>query len=321
MLNAFDVINLFYVTAILLFLYSSKKNSLYISIVEFTTAFLFGLIFETFNIQNAHYSYPYSYFYIGQVPISIIVTWYTIFIFGKYWTQSILYFYSLNQSNRQKKYHFIPLSILLTGVIASTFALVIDPIATRLRWWEWYEAAPFLGVPIGEFYGIFIAICLLSSIYWILYFILSNYIKKDSFKITFSDFQKIDFLPFVLYEIIILLLGYWSYLASSNSQDVLNGALVPIIATQIIVFIWLTLLIDTSNVLKVDPHYTQKLYVLVLLLILIGALFFISTLLVVFFQFYKNIKSIHMIFFALSLCFTLIGISLFLKINTKQRSY
>lgn len=83
MLSAFDVTNKFYIISIILFVYSTKKNSFHISLLKFFTSFLFGLILKTFNIQNKYYSYPYSYFYIGKVPVSVIITWYTIFIHGK----------------------------------------------------------------------------------------------------------------------------------------------------------------------------------------------------------------------------------------------
>ena len=316
-MSAYDVINAFYIAGIILFVYSSRKNTLKISLLEFFTAFLFGLVFETYNIQQGHYSYPNSYFYIGKVSVSVLIGWYTVFILGKYFSQSILYFYTLHRERKEKSYHLIPFIIILTGLIGSTFSYVIDPIATRTQWWVWYEPTPFLGVPIGELYGIFIATCSVSIVFWILYLVYNHYTRQEIMRITLNEFRTIDFIPFTIFEILILLLGYWSYTTSLSNGDVLMGALVTIIATQIIVFIWLLLYIDNIDEIKVKFIQKDNFNYISVILILLGAIFVFLSLIIIFFpftlSFFNKTVSIHMVLFSIGLSFVLLGISVLLK--------
>ena len=316
-MSAYDVINAFYIAGIILFVYSSRKNTLKVSLLEFFTAFLFGLVFETYNIQQGHYSYPNSYFYIGKVSVSVLIGWYTVFMLGKYFSQSILYFYTLARERKEKSYHFIPFIIILTGLIGSTFSYIIDPIATRTQWWVWYEPTPFLDVPIGELYGIFIATCTVSIVFWILYLVYKHFTRQEMITITLNGFRTIDFIPFTVYEILVLLLGYWSYSTSLSNGDVLIGSVVTIIATQIIVFIWLLLYIDNIDEIKVKIIRKDNFIYISVILILLGAIFVFLSLIIILFSitlpFFNKTVSIHMILFSFGLSFVLLGFGVFLK--------
>ncbi len=43
--------------------------------------------------------------------------------------------------------------ILLTGLFATLFDLVLDPAATQLEFWKWERSGPFYGVPLINFLG------------------------------------------------------------------------------------------------------------------------------------------------------------------------
>ena len=319
MVTAYDVINLFYIGGILLFLYSSKKNSLTISLLELFSALSFAFGFETFNIEHGHYTYPYSYFYFGKVPLSILIAWYVVFMLGKYWIQLILYFYLLKRPKNETNYHFIPLIIILTGLISTTFAFVFDPIASRLQWWEWNEANPFLGVPIGEFYGIFISVFIISVIFWTLYLLITNYYLKERVLIIPKTFNKYDLLPFIIYEILVLVLTSWSFLTSINDNDVLNGVVVAVIATQIIVFIWLLLLIDNLDELNQNNSSIMKMNIILIILIVIGIISLIYSILSILsfnLPFLERPRSMFMILFSFGLICSGFAISLFLKMKS-----
>ena len=109
---------------VIIFTYSAIKNSMKYAIIELLLAFSVGFIFETFNINiNQHYSYPYSFFYIGIVPISILVGWYTIFMFGKFWTLLFIGIVNSFKDNKPinitSRISFIPIIVLSTAYLAA----------------------------------------------------------------------------------------------------------------------------------------------------------------------------------------------------------
>ena len=135
--------------------------------------------------------------------------------------------------------------------------------------------------------------------------------------ITLNGFRTIDFIPFTVYEILVLLLGYWSYSTSLSNGDVLIGSVVTIIATQIIVFIWLLLYIDNIDEIKVKIIRKDNFIYISVILILLGAIFVFLSLIIILFSitlpFFNKTVSIHMILFSFGLSFVLLGFGVFLK--------
>jgi len=179
MFTAFELINLFYVSAILLFIWSARTFSLKFALFEFITAFSFALIFETYNITvSAHYSYPNSYFYIGKVSVEVLIAWYTVYLFGKYWIITILSLTRKTANISSLKFLY-PTLFIANAYISATLVMLIDPFASKTEWWKWFESTPFLGVPVGELYGIFISVVFISILIVILHNLLSNYFEND----------------------------------------------------------------------------------------------------------------------------------------------
>lgn len=301
-MSVYDFINLVYLMTPLIFIYSVKRNSVKIALLEILVVFSSAFVFETFNIVNGHYSYPNSYIYFGAVPLSIIFGWYILFMIGKFWTNLILSF----NKNVQNDVTIVPISILLIAFASATLGLLIDPIATRLKWWEWYEPAPYLNVPIGELYGIFIAISIIGGIYWLVTWILSN-ISEFQVKYIFEEQEKMDLLMIALYEFICLVLVIWSIENAIDNNDVLMGAITTYLATQIVVMVVLIQVLVKEDV-RNGFHELKKHHVLYFRLFLgicflFSFIMLLSSILVLIkFQFlFPLIQSMHMILFQFSI--------------------
>jgi uncharacterized membrane protein len=245
MISAFDVINLFYICAIILFIWSAKTFTLRFALFEFLTAFLFALFFETFNINfNNHYSYPNSYFYIGKVSLEVLIGWYTIYMFGKFWIITILSLFKEKNESHPKTYNY-PLFILTNAYVSAVVVMLIDPIASRTEWWKWFEPTPFLGVPVGEIYGIFISVVFISSLIWILYNFLSKYFEKNIY--VTKSFDIYDLIIFIVYELYCLIGMGITVITANDNNDVMMGVTVVFLATQIMPFISMMLYFSSNG--------------------------------------------------------------------------
>ena len=300
--------------ASIIFIYSGFKNGFLYSGLELLLTISVGFVFETFNITiNQHYSYPNSFFYIGKVPISILVGWYIIFMFGKFW--SIILLAIISSLKKQKttsiftNISLIPIIILLTAYIASTMVLLIDPLATRLKWWEWYEPAPYLDVPIGEIYGIFFASCLIGIVFWGVFY----YFEID----TSVSYNRLDILMVICYELLCVILLLWSIDTSTSNNDVLIGSSVIYIVTQLpVVFISLIYIFSDDYTLLIEQEFFKFRIInytgYVISLILFIMIFFSMDLLI---PLNTGIISIHMILIQFFFLVTLFNIHLTLKIK------
>lgn len=312
MITSYPIINLFYLIALIIFYYSSKKNNFSFALIEFFVIIAFGFIFETYNINiGQHYSYPTSYIFFDKVPLSILIAWYTIFMFGKFWTQLLL---SINREFENNDYSIIPLIIISSAIIATTIGYLIDPIATRLQWWEWYEPTPFLNVPIGEFFGIFIATSLIGSIYWILLIIFS---QRTGFKLSikFQFITRIDWIMVLAYEAMIFILLFWNILAAVDDNDPLIGSTVTFFATQVIIVIILLIIFDKNDfqndILKL-PKNIFIFQTMILIGSIISALLIILTMIAMFNNGF-GVRSLHMILASLAILSSGITLTTFFK--------
>jgi uncharacterized membrane protein len=325
MISAFDVINLFYICAIILFIWSVKTFTFKFALFEFLTAFGFALFFETFNINfNNHYSYPNSYFYIGKVSLEVLIGWYTIYMFGKFWIITILSLFKEKNELHPKTYNY-PLFILANAYVSAVVVMLIDPIASRTEWWKWDEPTPFLGVPVGEIYGIFISVVFISSLIWILYNFLSKYFEKTIY--VTKNFDIYDLIIFIIYEFYCLVGMGITVIAANDNNDVMMGVTVVFLATQIMPFISIMLYFSSNGFnTSFNRFYSEHRQFFgisrIIMFVLSGILFVIVTLSILpqTNTLFPPITSLHMVlthFFMVVFGFT---IFLYLKIRTFDQS-
>jgi uncharacterized membrane protein len=312
MISAFDVINLFYICAIILFIWSAKTFTIKFALFEFLTAFLFALFFETFNINfNNHYSYPNSYFYIGKVSVEVLIGWYTIYLFGKFWIITILSLFNEKNEFTPKTYNY-PLFILANAYISAVVVMLIDPIASRTEWWKWFEPTPFLGVPVGELYGIFISVVFISSLIWVLHNFLSKYF-----------FDSYDLVIFIVYELYCLIGMGITVIAANDNNDVLMGVTVVFLATQILPFTSMMLYLSSNgfNTSFASIYHERKQFIDIskILMFVLSGILLLTIILSILPQtntIFPSITSLHMI---LTQFFMVIfGISIFFHLKIKS---
>jgi hypothetical protein len=243
-----------------------------------------------------------------------------IFLFGKFWIVVLLSLFSKNKKNNPSISNY-PFYILTNAYISAVVVMLIDPIASRTEWWKWFEPTPFLGVPVGEIYGIFISVVFISTLIWILHSLLSKYFEKPIY--ISKNLNRYDLIIFVFYEIYCLVGTGLTIAAASDNNDVLMGVFVIFLATQIMPFVTVMIFLSSdefNNYLK--QKYTQNSNIfsstLILMIILSGiaSSVVILSILPQTSNFFPPITSIHMILTQFALL--IIGFTVFLNLKIKH---
>ena len=143
----------------------------------------------------------------------------------------------------------------MTALIGAVLVTFFDPLATRLQWWIWkaVEPTPYLGIPVGEIYGVFLA----TSIALILIVFVRVILVKETYSTLQLRFEKLttmDIFIVVYYEIFCLIIFYWNIITSISNNDVLMGTLISYLGTQLVPFVIILLYINSG---KFDDWYDR----------------------------------------------------------------
>lgn len=127
------------------------------SLVRLFSGILFGVLLEIVTIRQLNaYKYGQFLIMIGDVPLCIGVAWGSIIFSVMEFTDAT----SLPRFARP----------LLSGLLALNIDLALDPIATRLGFWDWGQGNEFqfFGVPYGNFLAWFWVVASFSAAYLLL---------------------------------------------------------------------------------------------------------------------------------------------------------
>ena len=135
--------------------------------------YFIGLLFEVIGVNygvifGGHYFYnPTS---LGplllNVPILIPFFW-SFFVYTAYViTSSFLLWLGIDKPSRNNKnIWFLPLLILVDGLIVVAIDLFMDPIMVAMHNWTWLDGGPYFNIPLGNFIGWFLVSVISTTIF------------------------------------------------------------------------------------------------------------------------------------------------------------
>lgn len=147
-----------YLLAPVMFYYASKQGR-YMLLTLFM-AMMYGYLLEYIDMA-IFAAYTYGQFHVmlpGGVPLCVAMVWGMLF-FAAMETSSFLGF-----AWQRRPW--------LDGLLAISLDLCMDPIATQLGYWEWAVPGPWLGIPMGNYFGWLIVItaysyCWRIGLHWL----------------------------------------------------------------------------------------------------------------------------------------------------------
>ncbi len=201
-------------------------------------ASLTGLIFEIIGMKygtvfgGGHYVYQMnnkSTFF--DVPLLIPLCWAGLIYTGYNIVSSFLFWINKGKPNKHRNDAiFLPLLILLDGLVVVAIDLVIDPLQVKAGSWIWLKGGPYYDIPIQNFVGWFIVTVLSTGIFRVFeYFSPQEPMRMD---------KSIFLMPVIAYGILGIVLLY-SALKVQLPELALVGFFVifPIIVVNLIFFI------------------------------------------------------------------------------------
>jgi len=116
-------------------------------------AFSYGYLLEYTDMRDFHaYHYnPFNVMLPGGVPLAVSLSWGVIF-YAALQTSNMLGF-----AWQRRPW--------LDGLLGLVIDLAMDPIAARLGYWVWTPPGPWLGIPLGNFFGWLAVITILSYVW------------------------------------------------------------------------------------------------------------------------------------------------------------
>lgn len=116
-------------------------------------AMLYGYLLEASDIRQYH-AYVYGQFHVmlpGGVPLAVSVSW------------GMIFYVAMQTSNKLGfAWERRP---WLDGLLALSIDLCMDPIAAALGYWVWTPPGPWLGIPLGNFFGWLVVITAFSYVW------------------------------------------------------------------------------------------------------------------------------------------------------------
>lgn len=160
-----------YVLSAVCIIHSYKFRGLYKTLILFFGALLVGITIENINALFGGYTYPgteLTWFW-GKAPFSIGCGWFVLMYVSSFFSHSIIGKYKgslptigIGTNPEAVNTQFIKLAIaraLLSGAIALSFDLVMDPVSVKLGYWIWEVDNIYLqGVPLGNYIGWFLLV-------------------------------------------------------------------------------------------------------------------------------------------------------------------
>lgn len=136
----------------LLLLWQASKQGRYM-LLTLIMAMLYGYLLEFLDLRDFH-AYVYGQFHVmlpGGVPLPVAVSWGMIFYAAMQTTDKLGFDW------RRRPW--------LDGLLAISIDLCMDPIAAQLGYWEWTPPGPWLGIPLGNFFGWLVVITAFSFVW------------------------------------------------------------------------------------------------------------------------------------------------------------
>lgn len=137
-----------YLLAPVLLYYASKQGRY--MVLTLLMAMMYGYLLEYIDMALFD-AYTYGQFHVmlpGEVPLCVAMVWGMLF-FAAMETSNLLGFVWYRRP-------------WLDGLLAISLDLCMDPIATQLGYWEWKTPGPWLGIPMGNYFGWLIVITAFS---------------------------------------------------------------------------------------------------------------------------------------------------------------
>ena len=129
-----------------------------------------GTYFEYIGLRDGtffggHYVYQ-PQITLFNVPIFVILFWAVFIYVGYSLSNSFLYWIKIKKPHiKLNNFRLLPLLILLDSYFVVAIDLFLDPIAVKSGSWTWLEGGPYFGVPWGNFFGWFLIVIIVSSIF------------------------------------------------------------------------------------------------------------------------------------------------------------
>lgn len=130
-----------------------------------------GLYFETVGLRygtffGGHYVYNTTMPLIYGVPFLVVLYW-SLFIYTGYAiTTSFLVWLKKEKPSRHNRKLFLLAGLILAdGLIVTAIDLFMDPIQVKMGAWEWLQGGPYYGVPIGNFFGWFVVVIIVTTLF------------------------------------------------------------------------------------------------------------------------------------------------------------
>lgn len=133
-------------------------------------AAIIGTYFEHIGLRDGtffggHYVYK-PQMTLFNVPIFVVLFWAVFIYVGYSLTNSFLYWLKIKKpSVKLNNFRILPLLVLLDGYFVVAIDLFLDPIAVKSGSWTWLEGGSYFGVPWGNFFGWFLIVIIVSSIF------------------------------------------------------------------------------------------------------------------------------------------------------------
>ncbi|MEK7079638.1 MAG: carotenoid biosynthesis protein [Patescibacteria group bacterium] len=113
-----------------------------------------------------------------NVPIFVILFWAVFIYVGYSLTNSFLYWLKIKKPYiKLNNFRILPLLVLLDGYFVVAIDLFLDPIAVKSGNWTWLEGGSYFGVPWGNFFGWFLVVIIVSSIFRTYEYFISSKLK------------------------------------------------------------------------------------------------------------------------------------------------
>jgi uncharacterized membrane protein len=140
-----------YVLAVVLLVHAGRQGRY--MFLTLLMAMVYGYLLEALDIRDFH-AYYYGQFHImlpGEVPLCVSLSW------------GMIFYVAMQTSNKlgfpwwRRPW--------LDGLLAIIIDLCMDPIAAQLGYWNWTPPGPWLGVPLGNFFGWLVVITAFSYVW------------------------------------------------------------------------------------------------------------------------------------------------------------
>jgi len=153
---------------IIFLIHSLKHQGISTTIKIFLIGLIYGFLCESYGVWSGSFSENGYLIYISHklAPLATIIGWVIFYYFTFYLTENFVnFFYKI------KPFQFFKFPIfksILSGIIALSYDLFLDPVACYAKWWIWSSKYKnfFLGVPLINFVAWFFAVSIWAYFYW-----------------------------------------------------------------------------------------------------------------------------------------------------------